>query len=190
MALLLTACGDWRLFSSRPSGELRTVSEANRVELKPLLRTAVYRSADAQSAEVYLTDLPLDRLADLDDNLADLSGTIVQISIFMQPKAGRTPISDDACNAAIRQLVLSGPARGLYGGGGFVVPTGIGSGQLRGSVRGATLRMIRSTESFADPLGPSVLEGSFRAGFDANLSRVMAQRMAQLAGSLKEVKAE
>jgi hypothetical protein len=183
----LGGCGDWRLFAARSSGDLRAVSELQKVQYAPTWRTAVYRSADSQSAEIYLTDLPLDRLSDLDDPLTDLTGSIVQVSLFMQPRAGRTPIDDSACNAAFRQLVISGPARGVYGGGGFVIPQGLGSAQLRGSVDGATLRLIRMNEGFVDPIGPGEMVGTFRARFDAELSRLMAQRMQSLAGGLKDV---
>lgn len=186
--LALPGCGDWRLFSSRSSSDLRMVSEAHNTQFSPAMRTAVYRSADSSSAEIYLTDLPLERVTDLDDPLTDVAGTIVHVVIFMQPKAGRTPIDNAACNASIRQMVLSGPERGLYGGGGFVVPQGLGKASMRSSVSGATLRLVRASSGFADALGPSQLEGTFKSSYDEGNTRVLAQRFAQLLGTMKDVK--
>jgi hypothetical protein len=184
---LLASCGDWRLFTSRETSPLRITSDTGSADFAPALRTIVYRSADSSSAEIYLTDLPLQRLTDLDDTLGDVSGTIIHIVIFLQPRAGRTPIDNTACNASIRQIILSGPERGVFGGGGFVVPSGLGEATMSASVSGATLRLTGKTAGFVDALGPSRVAGSFTAVNDQEQTRLLAQRLVQILASVKDV---
>jgi hypothetical protein len=166
---------------------LKVTSDLRAVELAPAWRTSVFVDRDAQSADLYLSDLPIERLADLTDPLTDAPGTIVHVAIFLEPKAGATPIDASACNAAVRQLILAGPARGLYGGGGFVVPGGLGNDTITASVRNATLRLTRASEGFQDLLGPCTIGGVVRARRDPAAARVIAQRMQNLAGPLPPV---
>jgi hypothetical protein len=189
-ALALPACGDWRLFSARReagNASLRTTSASQPVALTPAFRTAVYRATDGQAADVYLTDLPIERLTDLSDPLADASGSIVHIAMFVTPLAGRTPIDATACNASIRQFVLAGngepgapPAVGVYGGGGFVIPGELGATRLDLAVRGATLRLVHATPAFSDVLGPSQMQGQVRAVYDPGAVNALSARVQQL----------
>jgi len=191
LAMLLIAampgCGQLRLSSFMRGEQLKTTSEIGGAQLAPVWRTSVYADRDAQSADLYLSDLPPERLADLRDPMTDLAGTIVHVAIFLEPKAGATPIDPSACNAAVRQLVLAQGTLGLYGGGGFVVPSGLGDAKLTASVRGATLRLVRTGPGFDDLLGPSTVSGVIRATRDPGLARVMAQRLQDLGGPLKPV---
>jgi hypothetical protein len=120
-----------RVFGSEATNVLTTVSQrpvempesgqpAASLALRrgPLL--AVYAAQDRNTADLYLTDLPMERLSAEDDTLAGLSGTIVHVSIFLVPTAGRTPIDVTAVNASIRQVVIADGVVGVYSGGGFV----------------------------------------------------------------------
>lgn len=192
---LLASCADWKLWGgsglgwTRPSAKIATVSgrggpDAGRLE--PTLTSAVYQASDGSTADFYLTDLPLDRLANIDDKLDGVSGTLIHVSVFLRPKAGRTPIDSTACNAAVRQLIVSDGALGLYSGGGFVAPTDFGKDQVTGSIEGATIRLVRATNDFADLLGPSELNGTFIAQYNAEAARALSQRMLQLSSTLAE----
>ncbi len=149
------------------------------------MATMVYKPVDAHSADVYATDLPLDRLADTRDAMADLSGTIVHVHVFLVPSAGDTPVDSTACNAATRMAVFSQGAIGVYAGGGFVFPTSVpGDGDYAGRIRNATLRLAQATPDFADRLGPTVLTGSLGARLDEGAAAVIAARLAAVAGTL------
>ncbi len=171
----------------RPSGPLVTRSADGTKQLAPAFSTAVYESSNVAAAEIYLTDLPIDRLTDPRDTLSGLSGSIVQVRLFLIPKAGNTPISDTSCNVTIRQLVLGSasadaiPEVGIYGGGGFLFPSGEpGSKSISGTIVGATLRPMAWSGGFIDRLGASEMSGGFSARQDAQAARALNARMQRL----------
>jgi hypothetical protein len=192
-ALALTAacggCGDMLLWGG-PSAELAVVSNKSHATLKPTFTTAVYRAADLETIDVFLTDLPLARLEDGADKLDGLSGSVVHIAVFLQPTAGKTPIDPTACSGSIRQFVLADGAAGVYGGGAFVSTAEPGKETLSGTVRGGTVRLIRATADFNDLLGPSTVEGAFTARFDEAACRAIAQRIQDASMTLPKVKTE
>lgn len=126
----------------------------------------VYTSVDRNTADVFLTDLDPAAL-EPGGEIAALSGRIVQIHMFLEPRAGSTPISPTACSVVVRHIVLARGEMGVYGGGGFFLPHGrAGSGTLGGKIQGATLRLTGRTRGFADRLGPATLDASFSAARD------------------------
>jgi hypothetical protein len=180
-----------RVFGSEATNVLTTVSQrpvempesgqpAASLALRrgPLL--AVYAAQDRNTADLYLTDLPMERLSAEDDTLAGLSGTIVHVSIFLVPTAGRTPIDVTAVNASIRQVVIADGVVGVYSGGGFVDVEEIEAEGLEGQIRRATIRLTRQSNGFADALGPSELSGNFNAKLDVARSRVLSARLAAM----------
>lgn len=149
--------------------------------LTPNLPFGVYVSSDANTADLYLTDLPLERLADAKDPLAELSGTIVHVHMFLVPSAGRTPIDPTACNASIRQAILSSGAVGIYSGGGFFYPSdSTGAREFGGQLVQGTLRLSRATANFDDLLGPARASGSLRTTLDEPATAAIAARMESL----------
>lgn len=166
---------------------LRSSSIETDDTLEPVFPTAVYRYTDENTAEVFLTDLPLDRLADESDPLNDVTGSIVQVQIFLIPWAGRTPIATTALNASVRHAVISQGIAGLYSGGGFVMSDEPGDDALSGRIRQATLRLAFATPDFADRLGPTRAVGSFSATLDEETAAVLAQRLSRLTINLAPV---
>ena len=170
----------------RPAGPIVTRSAAGAKAYAPDFTTAVYEPTTVAAADIYLTDLPIERLLDPRDNLSGLSGTILQMRLFLVPRAGNTPISNEACNITIRQFVLSSadtdsPEVGVYGGGGFLLPTDEpGGAKVGGTMSGVTLRLLERTARFHDQLGPSEVAGSFSAREDARTSRAIAARLRSL----------
>ena len=161
-------------------GPLVASSADGSTRLETDLPTGVYGFVDENTANFYLTDLPLARLADPADRLADASGVLVHVHLFLVPKAGRTPVDATASNAAVRVFVLSGGAIGMYGGGGFLLPTGDpGDETLSGKLAEASLRLLRRTSDFADRLGPSILAGSVTGRRDDAAAQACAGRVAQ-----------
>lgn len=157
--------------SSGPTG----LQSANGSARLPLNATqAVYATSDANSADIYLTDLDaLDRVPGAD--LAGVSGQFVHLRVFFTPDAGRTPIDETAFNVAIRYLVIAGNDIGFYGGGGFLfLSDEPGDRQLSGSVRRATLRLLSATPAFDDRLGSAEFWGSISAAKDQAAAEKMA----------------
>lgn len=145
-------------FGSGGTARLESVQTAAKLEAR--LPTAAYVEADEYSADIYLTDLsPGDLLPE-----ADLKGTwgqFIHVHLFIEPSAGDTPISRDACSAIVRHIVISDGQLGLYGGGGFMQPGGKpGDSSLSGSLADATMKPITHTPGFVDRLGSSVFSGS------------------------------
>lgn len=171
---------------------ITTTSVASGAFVTPTFTTAVYRFIDENTADVYLTDIPLARLADQSDSLGDVTGSIVHVHVFLTPKAGRTPIDETATNATVRHVIFAGgtdvgngrPAQGIYSGAGFVLTNTIGKSALNGSIREVSARLSAGSPTFADALGPSVIRGSFSASLDDPASRTIAARVATLGNEL------
>ncbi len=170
------------------SSSIVTRSTVADTQYAPTFTTAIYRYIDSNQADVYLTDVSVSRLADPNDTLADVSGTLVHIHLFLVPLAGETPIASTACNAAVRQVVFAGApndtraAIGVYTGGGFISPFGDGPGgqTLGGVISDASLRLAHSSPGFADRLKSAQLTGTFSTRLDDEAGRAIADRLAQL----------
>lgn len=148
--------------------QLELVSTDSGSTFSPALPHCVYRYRDADNADIFLSDIPFDRLGG-DGESADgsgLSGTVVHIHIFLTPEAGQTPIESTAFNATVRQFILIDGVAGLYAGGGFVTSGSFGGGSVAGRVRDVSLRLVRAGGPFTDPLGTASLTGTFRATLD------------------------
>lgn len=131
----------------------RLQSAATGDTLAPALPIRVYASRDRSSADFYLTDIPED-LWNLESDLRNVSGVIVHVTMFVEPKSGRTPIATTAMSGTTRWLVLSNGEVGLYGGGGFVDVSGEpGDPSLRASMRDGSVRLVRATPGFRDRIG-------------------------------------
>jgi hypothetical protein len=143
----------------------------------PTLPTAAYLTPDRNTAEVYLTDVEPGSL-DPGTDLGRISGRIVQIRMFLSPKAGSTPIEPTACSIAIRHIVLANGAIGVYAGGGFLLPDeNPGGSEFSGRISDATLKLVGQAGGFTDKLGPAVLSGTFAAHRNEALARKLAARV-------------
>lgn len=161
--------------------ELHAVDSSGRLSTD--LPRGAYATGGSATADIYLTDLSL---ADLDPSVDfhRLSGQITHITLFLPPRAGRTPISDDACTATMRHVILNRGEVGVYAGGGFVragAPSQTrwyeAAGALSGTFSDATVKPAASTPGFADRLGTSVMKGSFRVLEDSRLAAQCAARL-------------
>lgn len=161
------------------SSSLSITSRTGELALKPDLQTNVYRAIDENTADIYLSDLPEDQLlARLSGEAPDLSGVLVHIHMFIMPRAGQTPIDYTASNVSITQLVMAGPSVGVYGGGGFMLPSGKpGNKRFGGTMRGTTLRLIRKDPGFEDLLGTCEVEGRVGAERDEQTARRIGSLM-------------
>lgn len=146
-------------------------------KLSPTIRSLAYRTADLETADVYLTDLS-DQDLDPGASLDEVTGHFIHLHLFLVPRAGHTPIETGASSVTIRYIVLAKGAIGVYGGGGFLLPRGKpGDDTIGGSIRDATMKLIASNSHFRDPLGACSLGASFRAPLDESHARLMAARL-------------
>ncbi|MGQ0628345.1 MAG: hypothetical protein ACT4PL_09640 [Phycisphaerales bacterium] len=164
---------------------LTAASTSGEAVLTPRVETAVYHSADENTADIFLTDLPLGRLADPADDLRDLSGTVVHVRLFLVPAAGKTPIDRTACNTTVHQTIFAAGAVGIYGGGGFMSVYDAPAGNsMSASLRDVSLRLIRATPDFSDRLGTCVLTGAVAARRDDPAARAIDARISKLTRTL------
>lgn len=174
----LTGCAGIGLSGSGSPGSGQVVSEAEstRLELRLPDRAAVVQ--DRNTADVYLTDLSpatLDRIT-AGDLGPEVSGTLLYIRIFLNPKPGRTPIADTAASATARLIVVARGQVGVYDAAGFLMPgNSLRKGYAAGTLRNAPTRLSRATPGFNDLLGSARME----VGFGARANDEMSDRIAR-----------
>ncbi len=180
----LTGCAGIGLTGSGAPGSGQVVSEARstRLELRLPERAAVVQ--DRNTADVYLTDLSpatLDRIG-AGDLGPEVSGTLLHIRIFLNPKPGRTPIEDTAASATARLIVVARGQVGVYDAAGFLMPgNSLRKGHASGTLRNAPTRLSRATPGFTDLLGSARMEVGFGARADDEAADRIARAIRTLA---------
>lgn len=156
--------------------------ESSRAVVSPTIATAVYATNDPNIADIYLSDLPPEALVErLATGVVGEPMTVIHIHMFIEPRAGKTPVDFGASNVVIRQFVFTGQSLGVYGGGGFyLTKDGPGASVLSGRIRDASLRLISSKDGFADRLGPATLAGKVSARRDEDKARAIASGLLAL----------
>ena len=110
------------------------------------------------AGSITLTNLSPDEVSGVIP-LAEASGSILHIRLFVSPRPGRTPIAETAVNATVRLAMLAEGDVGSYGGGGFIFPKGRpGDYTMRIELERASLTLTSSTAGFTDALGASLLD--------------------------------
>lgn len=161
---------------------LRSLGEP--VELRGPMRLIAYSSDDPNSADIYLTDLPPAAL-DPGADLRGLSGQVVHLHLFLTPKAGSTPIASDASTVTIRHVVVASGEIGMYGGGGFLNPSGKpGDDELSASLTGGSCRLLTSTPGFQDRLGLCTFSADFRVPKNDEIASLIEARMTSILAKL------
>ncbi|MFG0252086.1 MAG: hypothetical protein ACF8NJ_04345 [Phycisphaerales bacterium JB038] len=155
----------------------RSQSAADAV-LAPEWVEVVARISDPNNIDIFMLDRPLQ---DTGASLGEGGPRTLQachIHIFLQPKAGRTPIQASACTATVRHLVLVGEEAGEYGGAGFMTPR-LGSNEtaIRASIASGRARLVRATPGFADRLLDAEINGSITARHDPAAARAIERAL-------------
>lgn len=162
-------------------------SVGTQVRLEASLPVRVYTAKDSNTVDVYLTDLP-DSALEENADLSHASGCIVHMHMFIEPKAGSTPIASSASNVTVRCLIIARGEAGVYGGGGFLTESNsLWDKSISGKVRRATLSLLRSTPGFKDRLGASEFGATFSAIPDERRARELG---AVLKGLIDQLPAE
>ena len=162
-------------------GSSALTGQDGRVALSPNFRVFAYAPGPNSTADVYRTDFTrdeLDAFCEQSGAWSALQGHILHIHMFLQPKAGATPIDPTAANAAVRLLVMADGQLGVYTGAGFLLPDRAPGGRsFGGNVLNASLRLDHATDYFQDRLGAATLKTSFTAPRDPQLAADMAARL-------------
>lgn len=177
--LVLTAgCSTLRLGFGSAS---RLESSVHPVRLDPDFTTRVYAPVDRNTADLYLTDLPPEAF-DNPERLAQSSGQLAHIHLFIRPTAGSTPIDTTAVSATVRYFVLARGRVGVYAGGGFLFPRDrVGERRFAFSFTDASVRHTAAGPGFIDQIETGSLDLRTAARLDedaANLLRRTADRLA------------
>lgn len=173
VALFSGSCG---IFGGGLTRETTLASAETGFVLNMTPRYQAYMSSDINTADFFLSDLPADAFADGAD-LSRFSGSLIQIHMFLAPKAGSTPIEFSATSATVRQIVFAQGQMGMYSGGGFLLPRGTaGDRTFGGKIRSASMRLTARTPGFADKLGPA----EFASGLSVPKDVSRAKRMSLL----------
>lgn len=142
--------------------------------------TRVLVGTDAATADFYFTDLPPE-LWRPDADLSGVSGTLVHMHLFLPPAAGKLPMGENASNLTVRYIVIAGGEVGVYAGGGFFYLRGSPMDRhAGGSIRGASMRLVRATPRFRDILGAARFSGSFDATKQDEAATVLQARVRQV----------
>ena len=191
-SMMLSLAGCNALRGGGGSGGTSTIiSDTSGSVYETNLRTRVYTYHDDNTADIYLTDLSDAQLTSFFETNADwsqISGTIVHIHLFLDPKPGKTPIEPTAANASIRYGIISNGQIGIYDGAGFMLPgEKPGKGSISGTFKAAPLRLSRATPGFADPLTPARMDLSFDSKLDDAASPELQARLDAMAAVAKSV---
>lgn len=163
------------------AGDVTIVSTIEQTRLDASFRTAVYTYEDENTADLFLTDLTPEQIdaiiaGEARSEVAPQGAQILHLHMFLTPRAGRTPIEFSASNVTLSHYVLAGDAIGVYGGGGFLLPSRVftrepGADSFGGQMRDATVRFLHATPGFNDRIGSGVLSGSVSARLDPQASQ-------------------
>lgn len=188
LAAAIPGCG---LLSGGRS-DLVLDARTSNAEMRPNYTSAFYRTIDENTVDVVMTDLPVGMLLDAaEGRLSEPlpAGNITRVHVFLNPRAGYTPIDYTASNASFTHVVVSGEVYGVYTGAGFVLPsTSPGDSSFSGQTNGANLRLAASTPGFEDQLGPTEVTGRVAAPRDdakAEKIAALVSAMARYAGAAR-----
>lgn len=180
------SCTRIGLGTPRASGTSVTTS-TNDLEFSSDYRVRVFRALDENTADIYLTDLSDDELAAFfteNPDWSNITGTLLSVRMFIEPKPGNTPIDPTAVSAAVRSIIITQGQIGVYDGAGFLLPGGsIKSGRLAGSIRNAPLRLTRKTSGFRDPLVAPSIDVRFSVVLNEQAADELAARAAALSAA-------
>lgn len=174
----LTGCSS-SVFSwfSDGGGNIQTTSHMNSgVQIDSGFTQGVYRLDDSNHLTLVLMDG--------DGDLAHATQAAI-LRMHWKPRAGRTPLDENASNATIQYLILSGTQHqevGIYSGAGYFFPVDTpGDEFLAGNLLQATVLMTDRSANFVDLLGQANMQGSLSARLDHDATERLVRQLTKLA---------
>ena len=188
LLLPLTGCNAIR-GGGGSGGSSTIISDANEKIFKTSFPTKAYTFHDDNTADIYLTDLSNTELTAFfapDADWTTISGTLVQIHLFLDPKPGKTPIEHTAATASIRYAIIAQGEIGIYDGAGFMLPGAKpGNDAIGGNIQSAPLRLTRKTSQFEDLFGAAKINLNFNAKINDPAAAELRARLDALAAKAK-----
>ena len=173
-------------------GSSTIISDASERVFKAKLETKAYTFHDDNTADIYLTDLSDQELTAFFAPNADwsqISGTLVHIHLFLDPKPGKTPIEYTAATASIRYGIIAQGQIGIYDGAGFMIPgKKPGKDSISGTIRSAPLRLTRATNAFEDLFLAAKVDVEFSAKLNEPYATELEARLDAMAAKAKPVR--
>jgi hypothetical protein len=168
------------LFGCQPtgtSGALRAESAGAVAAVLPArFRTAVYHVNEFNVASFYLWDGDAEALLEGRHS----AGQFVHVEVLWTPIAGRTAVDQSALNCSVRHVIFANGEWGVYGGAGLArLSSSPGASSISVSIPEASLTLLESSASFADPLTPAYLTGRFTARLDEKLAQQLVLAASQ-----------
>ena len=125
----------------------------------------VYQESDNNTADLYFSTI--EGVGEPGVPMSGVSGSVLHVHMFLEPRAGKTPIDFTAANITVTHILVAEGAIGVYGGAGFMLPSGdAGASTFGGRLREVTLRPTALTDGFSDKLGWNELGGTLQAQRD------------------------
>jgi hypothetical protein len=149
----------------------------DRVVLKTNCSTIVCTKGFANEGDIWMTDIPLDKLAK--GNFTD--GQIIHLQVLWTPLAGKTPLASTSTNLAIKHIIISEGNIGIYGGGGYCWNNGNPDEGMQLYIEDATIAIQNHSPSFQDILTPATMNGVVKSMPNS----AIAQQIASAALSLQ-----
>ncbi|MDP7006216.1 MAG: hypothetical protein QF718_08420 [Phycisphaerales bacterium] len=176
LLLFLSSCSSGVSFSRHSSLEVHSMG-LNRVLLKADCQTIVCSEGFADEGNIWMTDIPLDKLANGDFT----DGQIIHLQLLWKPVAGKTPLSSSSTNLAIKHIIVSGGSVGVYTGGGFCIPNGSPKKGMSLYIEEATIALNEHNSSFVDLLTPATMTGRVSSTPNRQIARQIENAAAYIA---------
>lgn len=173
LSLLAGGCGTM----VPQGGSLETTSHMDQgVQIESRFTQAIYRHEGDNHLTVVL----------LDGDEANLTQAAI-LRMQWKPRAGRTPLDENAFNVTVQYLIFSGPQQreiGIYSGAGYLFPSDDpGDPWLNGELLQATVLLTDRSSGFADLLGQANMQGGFSARLDPQATEAWVTRLTQMASA-------
>jgi len=142
----------------------------NRVVLQANCTTIVCTQGFANDGDVWMTDIPLDKL----ESGEFTNGQIIHLQVLWKPVAGKTPLNSLSTNLSITYTIISEGNVGIYGGGGFCWMSGTPATGMNLNIEDATIALQQKNAGFNDLLTPATMLGHVQAVPDNEKARRLA----------------
>ncbi|MDF1810491.1 MAG: hypothetical protein P1U42_12445 [Phycisphaerales bacterium] len=173
-------------------GTSTIVSDANQRVFDAKFDTKAYTYHDDNTADIYLTDLSDQELTAFfapNSDWSQISGILVHVHLFLDPKPGKTPIEHTAATASIRYGIIANGQIGIYDGAGFMIPgSKPGNDSIGGTIRSAPLRLTRASDTFEDLFLAAKIDLEFSAKLNDASATELGVRLDAMAAKAKPVR--
>ena len=169
LIIFIAGCSTGGGFLSNRSLEIHSMG-LKRVVLRPNCTTIVCTKGFANEGDVWMTDIPLERI----ESGEIMNGQIIHLQVLWTPVAGKTPLASTSTNLSIELIIISDGHIGIYGGGGYCWMNGNPKDGMQLYIEDATIAIQEQGAGFSDLLTPATMGGRVRSEPDHVTARQIA----------------